>query len=188
MPEIDRFLSELFSSFFRNSILVTPMEFPPWGKKKRHGQLSVCGMVMCLTILIERKRKLFEIGGSRREWPERLIMGRSRSQRPGWRDTNLRNDVTDNLKLCYCSQHNTIQHNTTLVMVWDVNDACPGHFLQLFHPLRKVSFTSSSMKATFARHAVKVYGTTSNSKFLFTLYFATLWYFTQSHFSVAPRG
>lgn len=49
-----------------------------------------------------------------------------------------------------------------LVMVWDVNDACPGHFLQLFHPLKKVSFTTSSAKATLAKHAMKVYDKTSN--------------------------
>lgn len=49
-----------------------------------------------------------------------------------------------------------------LVMIWDVNDACPGHFLQLFHPLKKVTFATNTSKAILSKNAMKVYDSTSN--------------------------
>ena len=42
-------------------------------------------------------------------------------------------------------------------MVWDVNEACPGHFLQIFNPLDKVTFITNSTKSYFLRNATKVY-------------------------------
>ena len=49
-------------------------------------------------------------------------------------------------------------------MIWDVNEAYPGHFLELFHPLRKVAFAPSSLKDVLAKNAIKVYDKTSNGK------------------------
>lgn len=39
-----------------------------------------------------------------------------------------------------------------VVMVWDVNNACPGHFLELFAPLDNVVFITSSMIPLFKDH------------------------------------
>lgn len=51
-----------------------------------------------------------------------------------------------------------ILHNDAhLVMIWDVNDACPGHFLQIFKPLVNVTFISNSSKEMMAKNALKVY-------------------------------
>ena len=50
-----------------------------------------------------------------------------------------------------------LHNDAQLVMVWDVNDACPGHFLQIFMPLENVTFISNSTRAEFEKHAVKVY-------------------------------
>lgn len=51
-----------------------------------------------------------------------------------------------------------VLHNQAhLVMVWEVNDACPGHFLQLFQPLDTVTFITNSSKTLFEKNALKVY-------------------------------
>jgi len=42
-------------------------------------------------------------------------------------------------------------------MIWDVNGACPGHFLQIFKPLVNVTFISNSSRELFAKNALKVY-------------------------------
>mmetsp|Transcript_9311 Transcript_9311/g.13934 ORF Transcript_9311/g.13934 Transcript_9311/m.13934 type:complete len:348 (+) Transcript_9311:2406-3449(+) len=36
-----------------------------------------------------------------------------------------------------------LHNNAHLVFIWDVNDACPGHFLQIFKPIPRVTFTTS---------------------------------------------
>ncbi len=51
-----------------------------------------------------------------------------------------------------------ILHNEAhLVMIWDINDACPGHFLQIFKPLENVTFISNSSRELYAQNAVKIY-------------------------------
>lgn len=50
-----------------------------------------------------------------------------------------------------------LHNDAQLVMVWEVNDACPGHFLQIFKPLVNVTFISNSSRALFEKNAVKVY-------------------------------
>ena len=63
-----------------------------------------------------------------------------------------------------------LHNNAHLVFIWDVNEACPGHFLQIFKPIPQVTFTSSdfinlsdeSRNTTvswneLARNAIKIY-------------------------------
>eukprot|EP01036_Dinobryon_divergens_P025273 gene25273-33803_t len=42
-------------------------------------------------------------------------------------------------------------------MVWDINDACPGHFLQLYKPFKQVTFITSTSKKYFIANATMVY-------------------------------
>ena len=37
-----------------------------------------------------------------------------------------------------------VSYKAELVFVWDVNAACPGHFLEIFRPIQGVSFISNS--------------------------------------------
>ena len=47
-------------------------------------------------------------------------------------------------------------NNAKLVMIWDINEACPGHFLELFKPLPYVSFATSSSRNMLQSKALKV--------------------------------
>jgi hypothetical protein len=44
-----------------------------------------------------------------------------------------------------------------IMMVWDVNEACPGHFLELFHPIKGVSFISQIDVPLFASNALAIH-------------------------------
>lgn len=48
-----------------------------------------------------------------------------------------------------------------LVFDWDVNSACPGHFLTLLEPLPQVTFISNSSRTLFDKHAKGVYSQSS---------------------------
>ena len=63
-----------------------------------------------------------------------------------------------------------LHNNAHLLFIWDINEACPGHFLQIFKPIPQVTFTSSDFinlsdekrnKTIFqnelARNAIKIY-------------------------------
>ena len=50
--------------------------------------------------------------------------------------------------------HTNFSH---IIMVWDLNEACPGHFLELFHPIRGVSFISRHDLPVFAPQAMAVH-------------------------------
>lgn len=41
--------------------------------------------------------------------------------------------------------------------IWDVNDACPGHFLELFEPIENVIFIQNSSRCAFEMHAKVIY-------------------------------
>lgn len=70
-------------------------------------------------------------------------------------DEGLSNRLRVLLSLIHASR---VLHNSTEVfMVWDINDACPGHFLQLFQPFKEVTFITNTSKALFATNASKVY-------------------------------
>lgn len=45
----------------------------------------------------------------------------------------------------------------TIVCIWDVNEACPGHFLSLFDPIPNVIFATNSTKWVFDKHARAIY-------------------------------
>jgi len=44
-----------------------------------------------------------------------------------------------------------------LAFVWDVNTACPGHFLEVFQPLQNVLFITNSSRYVLDKHAKIVY-------------------------------
>lgn len=50
-----------------------------------------------------------------------------------------------------------------LVMVWDVNEACPGHFLELFEPINNVIFTTSDSVTALYSQALQVYDATTET-------------------------
>jgi hypothetical protein len=52
-----------------------------------------------------------------------------------------------------------------LVFIWDANDACPGHFLQLFQPISNVIFATNSSRYVLDKRAKIVY---ENSLAVFT--------------------
>ena len=49
-----------------------------------------------------------------------------------------------------------MHNNANVVFIWNVNDACPGHFLELFRPLNRVAFASNESREIFTKHALKV--------------------------------
>jgi hypothetical protein len=56
-----------------------------------------------------------------------------------------------------------VLHNDAhLIMVWDVNDACPGHFLQIFRPISKVTFITNDSRIFFTNNALKIYPNSRN--------------------------
>lgn len=44
-----------------------------------------------------------------------------------------------------------------LVFVWDVNSACPGHFLEVFQPIPSVIFATNASRYVLDKHAKIVY-------------------------------
>ena len=52
-----------------------------------------------------------------------------------------------------------------LAFVWDVNEACPGHFLQVFEPIPNVIFATNSSRYVLDKNAKIVY---ENSLAVFT--------------------
>lgn len=74
-------------------------------------------------------------------------------------DEGLSNRLRVLLSLMHASH--VLHNNSNIMMVWDVNDACPGHFLQLYQPIKKVTFITSATKSIFAPNATKVYPITS---------------------------
>lgn len=59
------------------------------------------------------------------------------------------------LSLMHASQ--VLHNNSHVFMVWDINDACPGHFLQLYKPFKQVTFITSTSKKYFIANATMVY-------------------------------
>lgn len=49
--------------------------------------------------------------------------------------------------------------------IWDINDACPGHFLNLFQPISNVIFAGNNSRYVLDKHAKIVY---ENSMAVFT--------------------
>ncbi|RYG65002.1 hypothetical protein EON64_12830 [archaeon] len=50
-------------------------------------------------------------------------------------------------------------------MIWDVNEACPGHFLQYFKPIENITFITNHTRHLFEPFAVRVY---PNSRLTFS--------------------
>ncbi len=44
-----------------------------------------------------------------------------------------------------------------LAFIWDINAACPGHFLELFHPISTVIFATNISRYVLDKHAKVVY-------------------------------
>lgn len=44
-------------------------------------------------------------------------------------------------------------HGAHLIFVWDINDACPGHFLSVFEPIPTVLFANNASRYVIDKHA-----------------------------------
>lgn len=44
-----------------------------------------------------------------------------------------------------------------LAFIWDLNSACPGHFLEIFQPIKSVIFATNSSRYVLDKHAKLVY-------------------------------
>lgn len=44
-----------------------------------------------------------------------------------------------------------------LAFIWEINDACPGHYMELFEPIDKVIFATNSSRYVLDKHAKIVY-------------------------------
>jgi hypothetical protein len=51
----------------------------------------------------------------------------------------------------------TTYSNAHLVFIWDVNAACPGHYLELFQPIANVIFASNTSRHIFADNALAAF-------------------------------
>jgi hypothetical protein len=52
-----------------------------------------------------------------------------------------------------------------VAFVWDINSACPGHFLEIFEPIETVIFATNMSRYVLDKHAKIVY---ENSMAVFT--------------------
>jgi len=53
-----------------------------------------------------------------------------------------------------------LYNNSDVVMIWDTNESCNGHFLQAFEPIPRITFTTSYSRNVFEEHALKTYPNT----------------------------
>ena len=53
------------------------------------------------------------------------------------------------LSISFIASHLAYVHNFYIVFVWDVNAACPGHFLEIFRPLDGVTFIKNASRPSF---------------------------------------
>lgn len=58
--------------------------------------------------------------------------------------------------------------NYKLFMIWDINDACPGHFLSIFEPIDDVYFITSKGKQSIYNQSIYNYPNTREG-FLLTM-------------------
>lgn len=54
-------------------------------------------------------------------------------------------------------------YSSHLFFVWDVNNACPGHFLEIFRPLEGVSFVSNSSYDSLANYSKAAFASTRST-------------------------
>lgn len=59
--------------------------------------------------------------------------------------------------LAYVFIADSVHNDAELFMVWDVNTACPGHFLQIFQPIPRVTFIGSDARAVLRINATAEY-------------------------------
>jgi hypothetical protein len=73
-------------------------------------------------------------------------------------DGGLANRLRVLVAYIYVGQHRF--DGAHLVFVWNINDACPGHFLQFFHPIDRVIFTDPASAIALYPRAKKIYAPT----------------------------
>jgi hypothetical protein len=122
-----------------------------------NGEIQIVGINRPIDDMIEELRfpfsktpKYFQelvIAQEKRSEPGRYIIAES--------DAGLSNRLR--ALFAYFAIARTIYNKAHLVFVWDVNEACPGHFLSVFQPLPNVTFISSKDKEHFVPHAVAVF-------------------------------
>jgi hypothetical protein len=74
--------------------------------------------------------------------------------------TTHRDGLSNRLRLlaAYMVVAEEVYDNSRIVMVWELNEACVGHFLEIFKPLQNVSFISASQRPHFEPQAVAHFG------------------------------
>jgi hypothetical protein len=76
-------------------------------------------------------------------------------------DSGLSNRLRTMLSHAFLAKF--LHRGAHLVMIWDINEACPGHFLQYFQPVANISFISNSSRHSFEHHALAVYPSSTYS-------------------------
>ena len=72
----------------------------------------------------------------------------------------FRDGLSNRLRLLagYMVVAERVYNTSHIVMVWELNSACVGHFLEIFHPLENVTFISASERPLFEVHAIEHFG------------------------------
>mmetsp|Transcript_14950 Transcript_14950/g.22489 ORF Transcript_14950/g.22489 Transcript_14950/m.22489 type:complete len:315 (+) Transcript_14950:250-1194(+) len=83
----------------------------------------------------------------------------STPEKSGYLIINCQDGLSNRLRLLAGYMHvlDSIPAYTHLIMVWDINPACPGHFLQLFEPIHNVTFITSDEIHLFAPYALHIF-------------------------------
>lgn len=93
------------------------------------------------------------------------IIAASTNPDPGYIIAESRTGLGNRLRvLAAYSYLAETKFKTHLVFIWDVTEACPGHFLQVFEPLKNVVFAQNSSRYVLDKSA-KVNFEDSNAVF-----------------------
>ena len=72
----------------------------------------------------------------------------------------IRDGLANRLRLlaAYMAVPEVVYNTSHIVMVWEVNEACNGHFLEIFQPLENVVFATANQRQMFERNAIAQFG------------------------------
>ena len=72
----------------------------------------------------------------------------------------IRDGLANRLRLlaAYMVVSEVVYNTSHIVMVWEVNEACNGHFLEIFQPLENVVFVTANQRQMFERNAIAQFG------------------------------
>ena len=67
-------------------------------------------------------------------------------------------------------------YKSELMFIWDVNSACPGHFLQIFEPIEGVIFAHNSSRSVFGNANCTIINYSIQSSIFFRTIYASFHY------------